>query len=289
MKRGGGYSNDNYDGDLTESIKVESNVNTEKPGTYQVVYTIEDSSQNKNSVTRNVIVKKKPEVKKVIVATPTVENNLPITNQVDGDAIATYIKNNNYNVSIGYCNLVTGQEYYYQPNTVYYGASLIKTVDALYLYDNNMVDDNIRPYVKKAISISDNPSHQYLVNYIGRENLKNYGINLGAYNTLSGSDNYGNTTVRDQMVYLKKLYNMIQSNEELKSFFINNTSNYLKINDLTTMHKYGYTGQYFHDVGIVFADNPYIVIILTKHGKNHYPQVIRNLADLIYKYHINAL
>ena len=185
--------------------------------------------------------------------------------------------------------MVTGEKYLYQENKIYYGASLIKTLDAIYLYDKGLVNDAIRPYIDKAISVSDNDSHHYLVNYIGKSNLKNYGIGLGAYNTLSGNDYYGNTTVKDQIIYLKKLYNISKDNDELKSYFINNYGNYLKINDIEVMHKYGYYGQYYHDVGIVLDDEPYIVVILTNHGNDNKKEIINNLSNLMYKYHKKEL
>lgn len=71
-----------------------------------------------------------------------------------------------------------------------------------------------------------------------KNNLKNYGIKLGAYNTLNGNDSYGNTSVKDQVVYLKKLYEICENSDELKSYFINDYGNYLNYNNLTVMHKY---------------------------------------------------
>ncbi|MGN1311413.1 MAG: immunoglobulin-like domain-containing protein [Bacilli bacterium] len=268
----GAYAFDNYDKDITNQIKIESNLDTTKEGDYQIIYSVRDSSGNENSITRKISVKKN-----------TIYN--PNIYRPD-DTIVRYIKENNYNVSIGYYNLITGEEYYYQENKIYYGASLIKTLEAIYLYDNNLVTEELKPYIKKAISISDNDAHYYLLNRIGKNNLKNYGIALGALNTLTGTtDSYGNTTVRDQIIYLKKLYNLSKNNYELKSYFINDYGNYLKFNDLTIMHKYGYYGQYYHDVGIVLEDNPYVIVILTNHGNSNKKEVINNLSKLMYSYH----
>lgn len=50
---------DNCDGDLTEKIKVDNNVNTKKPGSYEVIYEVEDSNGNKATKTRNVYVYEK--------------------------------------------------------------------------------------------------------------------------------------------------------------------------------------------------------------------------------------
>ncbi len=52
-----GYSaSDDVDGDITSKVKVEGSVNTDKAGDYTVIYTVEDSSGNKTSVKRNVLV-----------------------------------------------------------------------------------------------------------------------------------------------------------------------------------------------------------------------------------------
>ena len=260
------YNNQNKD--LSNLIKIEGSVDTTKEGIYELNYYVTDVLGNISSTKRIIKVE---------------------------DPISKYIKENNYNVSIGYYNLVTKKQYLYNENEIYYGASLIKTLDAIYLYDKGLVNETIKPYIKKAISISDNDAHYYLVNYIGKENLKKYGISLGAPNTLSNdtyyheNTYYGNTTVKDQLVYLKKLYTITKNNEELKSFFINDYGNYIKVNNLTVMHKYGYLDQYYHDEGIIFDTNPYIIIILTNHGNDNKKEIINNLSNLLYKYHLNQL
>ena len=45
---------DNVDGDITDKVKIESTVDTKKLGSYQVVYTVEDSSGNNVETTRVV-------------------------------------------------------------------------------------------------------------------------------------------------------------------------------------------------------------------------------------------
>ncbi len=52
----GATAYDSCDGNITEKIKIESNVNVMSPGTYEVKYTIEDSLGNKTQKIRNVIV-----------------------------------------------------------------------------------------------------------------------------------------------------------------------------------------------------------------------------------------
>lgn len=50
-----GYSaQDDYDGDITDKVKVSRDVDTSKPGDYEVKYTVSDSSDNKTEETRTV-------------------------------------------------------------------------------------------------------------------------------------------------------------------------------------------------------------------------------------------
>ncbi len=54
-----GYNiTDNYDKDLNSKVKVEGTVNTNKEGSYQIIYKVSDSSGNSSEVSRTVIVKK---------------------------------------------------------------------------------------------------------------------------------------------------------------------------------------------------------------------------------------
>lgn len=50
---------DNYDGELTQQVKVTSNINTNKSGTYEILYEVEDSSKNNTQIKRTVIVRQK--------------------------------------------------------------------------------------------------------------------------------------------------------------------------------------------------------------------------------------
>ena len=58
-----GYSaNDNYDGNITDKVEVENNLDISKVGTYEIKYKVKDSSNNEFVVTRTVEVKEKPVV-----------------------------------------------------------------------------------------------------------------------------------------------------------------------------------------------------------------------------------
>lgn len=52
-------ANDNYDGDISSSVKVDSNLNTNAAGTYTITYNVSDSSGNNTSISREIEVKRK--------------------------------------------------------------------------------------------------------------------------------------------------------------------------------------------------------------------------------------
>lgn len=277
-----GYSaTDNCDGDLTKKVKVENSVNNKKAGTYKISYTVTDSSGNKDIATRTVIVKEKP------VQQPTIPAPYQIKTKED---ITNYIKKNNYNVAVGYYNLETHDTYTYQPNKVFLGASLIKTIDALYVYEKTNFNEATRKLVEQAISISNNTAHRKLVDQLGKAKLQEYAKSIGAPHAFTNKSNeyFSDTTVNEQLATWKRLYQVINNHpkgNELKKYFINSYGNHLLFNGIpTTMHKYGYTNEYYHNSGIVLANEPYIIIVLTKHGRVGAASVIQDISKVLYSY-----
>ena len=226
-----GYSvSDNCDHDIINNIKIDSNLDINKEGQYTISYQVSDSSGNKGFAVRkiNVINKKSRDI-----------NSFQ-------SSLEKYIKDNKYNVSIIYYILQNGYTYRYRSKVVYYGASLIKTLDALYVYEKLYDRDDLKPLVEKAITVSDNTAHRQLVDAIGINNLRQYGEYLGAKYCLTKSDTdyYANTNAEDQLLYMKYLWDFINNTEkgkELKLFFINDYYNYLTFDkNIPVMHKYGY-------------------------------------------------
>ncbi len=52
----GFVATDNYDGNLTEKVKITNNVNSNQAGEYEIIYTVKDSNKNKTTVKRKVTV-----------------------------------------------------------------------------------------------------------------------------------------------------------------------------------------------------------------------------------------
>ncbi len=233
--------------------------------------------------------------------------------------IDNYIKNNYPYSSILYYDLNSTLKYTYNEDTVYYGASLIKTLDALYLY-NKAIDDNfileekltytssyqrasslgmqkyifgtkvaIKDLVKYAISVSDNSAHQMLIDYIGFSKLKSYGNSIGNDYTLVGGDNYGSIDLDDAFNYMYELNKFINNNKvlgkELRTYFDNDYDNFLDLENLNVIHKYGYYSTYFHDIGIAEDTNPYIIVVLTNYGTNNFRTIVNNISKKVNELH----
>ena len=234
-------------------------------------------------------------------------------------SLDTYIKTNYPYSSVLYYDLDSTLKYTYNDNKVYYGASLIKALDALYIYNKAIEDKSIlnekltytsnyqrgsslgmekysfgsqvaiRDLVKYAISVSDNSAHQMLIDYIGFSNLKSYGNSIGNDYTLVGGDNYGSIDLDDAFNYMYELNKYINNNkslgEELKSYFDNDYDNFLNLTNLKFIHKYGYYGSFFHDIGIAEDNNPYIIVVLTNYGTSNFNTIVNNISKKVNELH----
>lgn len=224
-----------------------------------------------------------------------------------------------YNVSIYYENINLGYNFSYNETKVYYAASVIKMLDALYIYQNARLgnidlnttvkytqkylisdsdgvkthklndDISLKDLVSYAILYSDNAAHAMLVDYIGFNNLKKYGNDLGAKYTLYGTDNFGSINISDASIYLKHLYEFLKIPDEystqLKNYFVNSKHNNLSLKGIDAATKYGYYGAYFHNIGIVFDDSPYIVAILTTEASKNFDDKVKDINSKIYELH----
>ncbi len=115
LKKGSSYQElgcsalDNYDETVNDKIQVINNVNSNLEGIYEVKYNVVDNSGNMASVTRKVIVVKQEEtVSEPIInnITNSMEDN-EITNMYfinDGINVEGYIKDNDGNYKVSFCN-----------------------------------------------------------------------------------------------------------------------------------------------------------------------------------------
>lgn len=267
--------------------------------------------------------KKKQEQEKAYqtcINKPFVENEFP-QSVADKMAETTYlITSNAYQASVYYEDLNTGFYFIYKPDQVYYGCSLIKLVDALYLINKAIAGEinldtetvvytanykagfssgmatrkigeavSLRDLITYAISVSDNSAHLMLIDYIGFDTLKTYGQSLGAKVILTGGDKYGNQTARDTNIYLKEAYRIITTNEEygpfLKNIMDNDERNAFNTEEVRIYHKYGSFANNYHDIGLSLEEYPYAISILTLHENNNYLKVVQGIHAKIRETH----
>lgn len=226
-----------------------------------------------------------------------------------------------YEMSVMYEDLTYGFTYSYNDSKSYYAASTIKSLGAIYVYEmaykgeidlddtmkytskyyrgaskgmkNHKYGDNVklRDLVKYSVIYSDNTAHNMIVNYVGVNKLRAYGKELGANLTHLNGDLYGYIDLSDANIYMKKLYDVINNTgeygKELEKYFLEAEQNGLEIPDdkIKAAHKYGEYEYFYHDIGIVYTEEPYIVAILTHEGRHDFQAIIKDINGRVYKLH----
>ena len=282
-------------------------------------YTIKYNDDAKEKAEAEKIAKEKAQKEEydLCLISPFVETDLSKELKLEQDTLTAYVKNK-YNVSIKYEDITTGYSYTYNPATIYYGASLIKMVEALYLYEKASIKEidldasitylsqdmltpslgmkkykvgdkvSLKEIVSYALLYSDNTAHKIMQRIIGTTELKQYFKDLEV--TFNLGDGYGEWSAEGANKVLKRLYEFIKNNKELgkelKGWLIN-TDEANMINNKIAAHKYGHYAEYFHDIAVVYEDKPYAISIFTRHGATNYQAVIKDVSEKILELHNN--
>ena len=201
--------------------------------------------------------------------------------------------------------------------TSFYGASLIKVLDATYLIrkalageidlktetvtyearhkrdyslgmDNHTIGEQIslETLIGYALSVSDNAAHEMLYEYIGVNNLRTYASSLGITITANSVEHFGYLNADYTHKILEEVYDIIlmdNSYSELLTTNMNNTYfNSLNFDDVVILHKYGSYNPYFHDIGIYNDEEyPYFISVMTTIGEQASPNKITELHQEI--------
>lgn len=246
------------------------------------------------------------------------------------DEINTYYKRNNAYYAFAYKDIFTGFTVTYNENGNIFAASTIKAPVNIYLYEKasdgeidldkeltytgNYYTDGtgvlknekfnskytIRKLSEYAIRKSDNIAHNMLMDDIGRKNIKNFWQGKGTSIILTGNDNWGLINAHDAMIYMKELYTFYVNNDEygteLMDNFLNASTKFITSkNNYKVANKSGWSGFAQHDVSIIFAENPYIVVALSNLGYdnsymsyfNKASELANNLHQEYWKYKMN--
>lgn len=219
----------------------------------------------------------------VLIEEKSVEPQPPLVDQrpqnLDAafDEFRDYVASTGLDMSFGYMDLTTGYTYKYQGDRIYYGASLVKTLDAMYAYEKlGTFDWNTNALIINAITYSKNEAHTSLVEKFGIENLREYSKELGMEYHLKPSSIYSgtyyfcDTTVDDQLKEWKHLWYLVNNLEmgwELGEHFRIGWWGVLQFpGHPDFMFKAGFYGPYYNETGIFLTEKPYIFTLLTTNG-----------------------
>ena len=79
--------------------------------------------------------------------------------------------------------------------------------------EKHKIGDNVslEELMKYSVTYSDNTAHHMLLDFIGKTEIKNYALGLGAKYILNGWDDFGNQSASDLNIYLNKTYRLRES------------------------------------------------------------------------------
>ena len=124
----------------------------------------------------------------------------------------------------------------------------------------------------------------------GRENMLNFWKEKGTTAIFTQNNNWGILNAHDSTIYMEELYRFYMKDdvygEAVMKNFTNAIPKFIKgKNDYLVANKSGWSGTVLHDVAIIFADNPYIVVALSNMGTSNYQPYFDTVNDLAYELH----
>jgi len=203
------------------------------------------------------------------------------------------------NLSVYFENLETGFVYTYNANRVYFSASVPKASFALYIYllaEQGYTDlDNVHTYMsgdfmggsgrirhrhsvgatftqrellRLNLSYSDNIATNMLRRIHGIGGYRQFVADIGGNpNFVGGTIMNSNLTASEAGLFAREIFNYIESDgrysEEFRAHLLDNQYPFI-VSDYPVASKTGWTRPIaWHDMAIVYAPSPYILIILS--------------------------
>ena len=250
----------------------------------------------------------------------TTENSRRVDINPLKTAIVNYLKGFEGKYGVYFYNLVTGDEFGINENDKYTAASTIKVPLNLYLYTQiqaGVVDADslltytrddyeggtgslqykavgtrysIRELSKLSIEQSDNVAANILFRFLGKKNVKDYMTKVGG-SVVDDEENI--SCPKDMGLYMKLVYRFYLNGGTLGNELMNSFMNTdfddripaLLPDDVKVAHKIGTQVHVINDVGIVFADTPFIISIMSDGvDETEAPDVIANISKKIYDF-----
>lgn len=236
------------------------------------------------------------------------------------DRLENYIKGFEGKYGIYYYNLTDNEEFGINDEDEFTAASTIKVPLNLYLYEKiksgNVNPDGILSYRKEdyetgtgiiqyqslgkkytirdlsklSIEVSDNVAANMLFRFLGAYNVKGFMRQKGAKVVY---DVKNTSSPKDMGLYMKLVYEFYKENStignELMNYFLNTEFNdrlpALLPKTVKVAHKIGTQVKVLNDVGVVFAEKPYIVSVMTDNiDEDEAANVIANISKIIFDY-----
>ena len=223
-----------------------------------------------------------------------------------------------------YYDLFSGFTVSYNENSPIFAASTIKAPAVIYIYEMASIGEinldeellytssfyrggtgvlknkpvntkyTIEELVQYAIYDSDNIAYSMLMNRFGRENIRDFWKSKGTEYIFTTNTIWGYVSANDALIYMKELYRFSVENKEYGNRLLNHfiKARWKVITDkdgnFNTANKGGWSGVAFHDVAIVFDENPYILIIMSNLGEasyiSHFNKTSKLVGDIHYNY-----
>lgn len=151
----------------------------------------------------------------------------------------------------------------------------------------------IRELAEKAIRDSDNIAWKMLERRLGKQNIVNFMWSLGGENVYPGGQNI--STPKDNATYMEAALNFARQNRAGEKLIYDlahtvwNTGLNRYINEVPVAHKEGDITGVADDVGIVFADFPYVLSIMSEGHADVEAgfEQIGQISRLIYDYQVS--
>lgn len=229
------------------------------------------------------------------------------------DIMETYGLNED-NFSLFYENTITKETYTYQEDSLMLGASTVKVavnmmfydlgydIDHTYLlYDGSDFEEGggyttflyspgdyipLSYLMEQSIVFSDNTAINIMIDELGFTNVRNQ---LAAYSNTLYPDEFYYENLIDATILHNVISQLYENSEEygdlVEHMLEAMPGRYIEsmLSDVDVAHKYGEYGTYLHDFGIVYAQQPFYLGILTN-GVTNAEEVIGYISRVLYEY-----
>jgi hypothetical protein len=194
------------------------------------------------------------------------------------NALDTYLSRYGGGISVYYKNIGTGYSHAFNGEQEYYSASVIKAPFALYIYDladkglTDLAVSDRQELLSRMVNASDNGAFDRLLDIYGNKGFVDFIAGSGGRTEKMYSSHGAMINVFDAAHYAGLIYDYIEkpgaNNERLRDDLLTAPREYIKA-DFPIANKYGMWDGAMHDMAIVYADSPYILVILSDWGSSH--------------------